>query len=88
MANWSYGEGEGSLPLSPSGSSVTISASIAPTPAVSTAICARDQELLKLGRFFARMTGNPLSDERAKSSARVVFRAAAIFPRDAIDGET
>jgi len=64
-------------------------AAIGPKPAVSTEICARDHELRNVGRFPARVTDNALSDEqRAKSSASVVLSAAAIFPNDAIEGDT
>jgi len=63
-------------------------APIGPKPAVSTEICARDHELRKVGRFAARVTDNVSDEQRAKSSAVVVLRAAAILPKDAIEGDT
>jgi hypothetical protein len=64
-------------------------APIGPNPAVNTEICARDHELRKLGRLRARVTDDAVSGEqRAKSSAGVVLSAAAIFARDAIEGDT
>jgi len=63
-------------------------APIGPKPAVSTEIWARDHELRKVGRFRARVTDNVSGEQRAKSSAVVVLRAAAIFPKDAIEGDT
>jgi hypothetical protein len=64
-------------------------APIGPKPAVSTEICARDHELRKAGRFRARVTDDAVSGEqRANSSAGVVFSAAAILAKDAIEGDT